>query len=310
MNNEAYYDFMNLSNYIDKKKLQGYSLRYLKEFVDIGTSMFVEENLPKNITSEIIENALMFRNRLCWYQNDGFGEEPILCQYVSEGNFDIYCKPKYVTIMSLMGVTLALNVKYEDIILVRDNVLDIPPFLILDDIINRIKHIEDTLDVNMQLLRMPMIFSCDKKSVTQYKQLFKAIENCEPFVLANNDFAKDSTNSIPINLPVLPKDIYEIYDKYRNLGKESIGISATIEKASRVQAAEVEAQNDYVNFVYEERRKQRELWINEYNKRYNANIKLVESYDNFKRQDAELQAQKQIIINEGTEESGDNNANK
>lgn len=310
MNNEAYYDFMNLSNYIDKKKLQGYSLRYLKEFVDIGTSMFVEENLPKNITSEIIENALMFRNRLCWYQNDGFGEEPILCQYVSEGNFDIYCKPKYVTIMSLMGVTLALNVKYEDIILVRDNVLDIPPFLILDDIINRIKHIEDTLDVNMQLLRMPMIFSCDKKSVTQYKQLFKAIENCEPFVLANNDFAKDSTNSIPINLPVLPKDIYEIYDKYRNLGKESIGISATIEKASRVQAAEVEAQNDYVNFVYEERRKQRELWINEYNKRYNGNIKLVESYDMFKRQDAELQAQKQIIINEGTEESGDNNANK
>lgn len=308
MNNQ-YYDFMNLSHYIEKKKLSGMSIRYLKEFVDLGTSMFTVEGLPEPFTPEILETALMFRNHLCWYQNDAFGDNPMLCQYLPTGEFDMSTKPTKVNIITLMGVTVATNVPYSDIILVKDNRLDIPLFLILDELITRISHIEDTLDVNMQLLRMPMIFTCDKKSVTQYKQLFKAIQNCDPFVLSSNEFAKDSTQSIPINLPAQPKDIYEIFDKYRNLAKEQLGISATIEKASRVQAAEVEAQNDYVNFVYNERKKERELWIKEYNKRYNGQLKLTESYDEFKRDDAELNAQKQVIINNATGENDNGGVN-
>lgn len=304
--NLGYFNYMNLSDYVNKKNIRGASLRYLKELVDMGTSMFMYEDLPFPLTSQIIEMALMFNTHLCFYQNDAFGPEPMLCRYIPNGQMNKYWKPTKVTVMALNGEHIADEVNYTDIILARDNVLDIPLFIVLDDFIEKIQHMEDTLDVNMQLLKMPMIFTCDKKQTATYKQLFKSIKNCEPFVLAASDFNADA-KSIPISLPVSPKDIYEIYDKYRNMAREALGISATIEKAQRVQAAEVEAQNDYVNFVYNERKEQRMEFIKLLNDKYGYNIKLVEAYDQFKREDAELNAQKQVIIDNAKENGGGTN---
>lgn len=288
-------DFMNLQDYLDKKNVEGFNLRYLRELVDVATSMFSYEGLDGELTSQIIEMALMFNHNLCFYQTDGLGPEPILCRYVPNGQFDKYRKPTQVDLYTFNGQCIATGVDFSEIILVRDNRMDIPQYLVLDDLMMRMKHIEDTLDVNIQLLRLPLIFRCDKKQMNSYKQLFKSIENCQPFVIANTNFAQD-VEGINIPMPVSPEEIFSLFDKYKDLARESFGIASTIQKASRVQAAEVQAQNDYVNFVYQERKSERELWIKLYNKKYNKNITLVENYELFSISDAHLEAVKQISI--------------
>lgn len=287
--NQEYYNFMNLSSYLKKTLLKGsYTpdyIRWFKNIASVSISMFSYENLPNGLTSEILEKALMFNNNLCFYNSKKYGI--ILCRYLCGGDYDLYWKPVKVNLLSLNGKPIEYNVPYQDIVLVRDNCYDIPTFLTINSWIDKIIEKERTLDILIQLTRLPTILTGTKEQTAGLKQLLQKIGNFEPFAIANKGY-EEKIEQFDIKLPVDLKSIYELMDKYKDLANASIGLYSTDEKRERIVTAEIQANNDEVDFIYNERYEQRKLFVDEINKRYGLNVILKESYVNNREDEIKL----------------------
>lgn len=276
--NELFYDYNNLAQYLNKMGIVGDNvyLRWVKDIINTKITMFNYENLPSDdLTSEIIERALMFNNFLCAYKSDSLGF--IICRYRPGSVFNIYWKPETVELLALNGKLIATNVPYNDIILLRDNPMDIVPFITLNNYIESIIAKEKTLDSIFDWISLPIIFTGEKSQVNEIKQSFKKAKMREPFAAATKGFT-DRIEQYDIKLPVELEDVYLILKKYRGMAYASMGIYEVDEKRERVVTSEIQAQNDYTDFVYTGMYNERKRFVEECNSRFGTNIVLREAY--------------------------------
>lgn len=283
------YDYLNLSQLMKRLGLDGHYIKfkYLKGLVNTKISMFKYKNLPENLTSEILETALMFNNHLCFYNSDSLGL--VLCRYLPLEEFDIYWKPTHVDLLALNGKTIATKVPYEDIVLVRDNECDIIPFLWILEFIEVLERTEDTLMKNMLLIQLPIVFTGKKEQVNTYKQLIKKALNIDPFAIADRE-SVEALKQFDINMPVKLDEILSVYKNYKNMCLESEGIYGTeTQKRERLLVGEVQSQTEYVDYIYQGFLNMRENFIEEVKNKFGYEIEIEESYLKFRKQEIELQ---------------------
>lgn len=280
MSNDWYYNFMNLNEAFQKEilggKLSWLQFRYVKDIINTKVGMFEYDNLPDGLTSQIIELALLYKNHLCLYKVPGLNQV-VLGSYVPASEYNYYWKPDKVNVLALNGQTLAIEVPFKDIILVRDNKMDVMPYLVIQEYLQKINDIEDKLFKVMNMATLPLVLTGNKKQATAMKQTAKNLGYKDPFIVAD-DSVVDSVKSFDINLRISPVDIYVIKRKYMNECLSSLGIYSPEEKGERLLVDEIAAQNDYTDFIYTEAVNERKLFIEECNKRYGTNIVLKETY--------------------------------
>ena len=287
---DNYYNYYNLESYYSKLGIsepQQY-IRWVKDIINTKICMYDYEGFPKELTSEIFEKALMFNNFLCFWKAPDGGI--VLCRYICGGDFDLYWKPVKIDLLTLSGKPLAYNVPYEDIVLVRDNPMDIIPFITLNSYIEKIIEQEKTLSVLVKLVRFPTLLTGEKTQTAQLKTLLKKNLDCEGFVLADKGLT-DSLKQFDIQMPCKLIEAYEIMEKYRNLAVGSMGIYTVDEKRERIVTAEIQATNDYVDFIYEGMTRERERALNEANEKWGTDFKLKEVYVENKKDEIELEGE-------------------
>lgn len=318
MDGQQYYNYTNLEQYCKKVGIEMPNSKYIKwvkDIINTKMGMFSYEGLPNNITSQILEQALIFNSHLCFYNKKALGGW-VLCRWIPNGKFNIYWKPTKVQLLALNGETIETSVPYEDIILVRDNTLDIPPFLTLNTHIDEIITMEKTLDVVTKWLRFPVIIEGDKSEVVALEKLIQKNLDSEAYAIATKNFTDNRFKDIKIDIPVSPKEIFELIEKKRNLALASMGIYATDNKRERQITSEIQAENDYVDFVYSNMYEERKHFVEELNKR-GLKIKLIETYVENKLDDIETEriktksieqekAKAQIMVEKVKEEDKDN----
>ena len=311
--NDINYIWCNMCSYFDASKItmSGRTLRWVKKLANTKVEMFGYKNLPNDLTPQILESALLFMNCLCFYNSKEFGL--CLCKYRYSSDFDLYWKPKRVEVLTISGYSIATNVPFEDIILVRDNKMDIIPFITIMSYVEDICSIENTLFSNMEVLKLPWLFTGDKNQVATYKQLIKKATNYEPFALsskANNSLSLSSELK-DFNFPVTPQTYKELIEWYKNEAMRSIGIYSADEKRERIVNDEIQASNEVVDFIYEGMKNERLEFIKLVNEKFGTNIELIESYKQFKESDIELEVEqaKEIakVENIEQENSGEDN---
>lgn len=275
---DAYYNFMNLESYINQLGLN-YDrtyFRWVKDIIDVKLSMFSYENVSEyELSSDIMERALMFNNFLCGYDVPGVGFG--IYRWRSGSVYNRYWKPETVQLLTISGKTVANDVKYSDIVLFRDNRLDLIPFLTLNAWIDKIIEKEKTLDSIFNWLSLPMVIVGDKEHKTELMQIANKTIERKPFILGSKGF-KDHVEAFDIKLPVELSDVYDILKKYRGMALASMGIYEVDEKRERIVTSEIEAQNDYVDMVYTDMYNERKRFVNECNERFGTKIVLKESY--------------------------------
>ena len=283
VNNMDFYNFFNINSYLDQMKLKGWTqdIRYIKDYVNTKISMFSYKNLPNGLTSKIIETALCFNNNLCFYKR-AIDKEPILCRYLPLGTFDYYWRPTEVQVMALNGKMLAEKVKFEDIILVRDNTMDIIPFITLTEYISKIKLIETTLMKNIRQARMPSFFTGKKELVATFNKIIEKCEKDDIFAIVDKDTMSEAFKQFELHFPIESEQLIEIMKNYMNWINNSMGIySGASQKRERLLVGEVSSQNDYSDNIYQDEKNNRVEWIEQLNSKYNYNVELVESYKEY-----------------------------
>ena len=301
MAEDTYYNYTNLADYNHQQNIfmSTHWLKWVSDVIGTKVGQFSYKNLPDGLTSEILEMALMFRNHLCLYKSPEFGV--ILGCYLPQSTFNLYWKPTKVSVLTLSGRTIAWDVNYDDIIVVRDNRMDIIPYLTLTAWIDKIMEAEKTNDIIMKWLRFPMVFSGDKEQVNSLKIMFKKVADFDPFAVTAKGF-KDHVENVDIKVPIPPKDILDVMERYKNFALHSIGVYSADVKRERVQAAEVETTNDSTDFIYMNLYQERERFVKEANEKFGLNIELVETYVENQKYNLEYQEQQQEIITKGEKE--------
>lgn len=296
-----YQNYYNLDDYLKKNLVgdnKGY-LRWLKDIINTKESMFSYDSLPEGLTSEIMETSLMFNNFLCLWNSPVLGT--ILCRYMYGGDFDIYWKPVKVNLLSISGKPIAYDVPYEDIVLVKDNRMDIIPFITLSGWIEKIMEEEKTLDVLVRLVRFPTILTGTREQTQELKTLLKKNIDCEGFVLGDKGF-KDHLEQFPIQLPAKLQEVYFLMDKYKTMALASMGIAGVQEKSERLVKEEVNTSNDYTDFVYEGMYNERKLFVETANKKFGTNIVLRETYVENRKEEQDLLGREEELT--GGDENG------
>lgn len=288
--NYAIYNFYNLQDYCNKLGIcyNATYFRWLKDIINTKVTEFTYENLPGTLTTQIMETSLLFRNYLCLWKSPQLNEV-VLCCYKFGGDYDLYWKPVTVDLLTISGRPLAYNVPYQDIVLVRDNDMDIIPFLTLNSWLDKIIDAEKTLDILIRLVRFPTILTGTKEQATMLKQLLVKNINYEGFVVGARGM-ENCLQQFDIKLPVQLMEMYELIEKYRNMALASIGIYGVDNKRERVVTQEIISNNDYVDFVYQGMLNQRKLWIKQANEKWGLNIVIKESYNINKLADYKLEA--------------------
>lgn len=296
LENYALYNFYNLQEYCNMLGINydATYFKWLKDIINTKVSMFKYKNLPGSLTSQIMETSLLFRNYLCFYYDKRL-QEVVLCCYRFGGDYDLYYKPVTVDLLTISGRPLAVHVPYEDIIPVRDNDMDIIPFLTLNAWIGKVIDAEKTLDILVRLVRFPTVISGSKEQATMLKKLLEKNLNYEGFVIGDKTLG-DVLQQNDIKLPTTLEEMYSIMEKYRNMALASMGIYGVDNKRERLIANEVQSNNDYVDFVYQGMLNQRQEFVKLANEKWGLNIELVESYDLNKKAEMQLEAEGKGMI--------------
>ena len=305
-----YYDLINADETMKKLMLeQGVTigdLRYVKDIINTRIGMFTYEHLPAPLTSEILETALMFRSKLCfWHMKEV--DTWYLCFYAYAGEYNIYWKPERVNLIALNGKQLAQDVPYEDIILVRDNTMDIIPFLPVMEYIAKIKELEDDLFKIADIASLPIVIAGNKKLANQAKVLAQKLGHKSPFILGD-DTLINSVQQFDIKLPINPLDLHELRNKYRNECLGSLGIYSMDSKRERSLNIEIRNQNDFTDFVYQNAKMERKRFVDELNAKGGLNVKFIETYDINFYEGIKEQADEAHAIAEAENVGGGNNA--
>lgn len=274
-----YYDFMNLNSALSQALIkEGYigNLHYVKDIASVKVSEFKYKNIEKipELTSEILEMALLFFFQLCVYEVPGIGIG--LFRYVTSNVYSRYMKPITVNILTLKGDTVATNVPYQDIIPVRDNSMDIIPFLCMMEYIRKLEKIDTACFKALDVATLPVIISGNKKAAKTLQETAKALGGPGAFIVGD-DTMQESVKAFDINVRINPTDIYELKNKYKNECLASIGVYSIEQKRERKLVDEIRSQNDYTERIYWDMKTQRDLFIKKINEKYGLDIELVET---------------------------------
>ena len=281
MSQAWYYDFMNPNQALSRALLKeglAFELHYIKDIGSTKVSMFKYPGIEKikDMTSEILETSLMFTWNLCFYKSPSLGW--LLCKYTPSTILNIYMKPTAVDLIALNGEGIATGVPYEDIILVRDNALNIIPFIPMVEYIRKMQRIDDSAFKILNIAALPLAFVGNKKVANSLKTLAKKIIDGEP-VVVGDDSIMDAVKAFDMKVSINPLDIYELKTKYKNECLSSIGIYTVEEKKERKIVSEVASQNDFTDHIYQDMKTQRQMFVDELNKRDpSLNIRLEETY--------------------------------
>ena len=284
MSNNWYVDFMNPEWFVNKVlHSEGYryvNFRNIKNIINTRISMFGYEGIDKEkfpmLTSTILETALMFQTSLCFYEVPSLGGW-FLLKYTSVGDNNAYAKPTRVTLQTLNNVYIG-EADYDDIILVRDNQLDVLPLLPIMEYMAKVDSIEQTMEKVLNNATLPLVLVGNKKQANALKQVAKSLSINAPYIVGD-DTVIDQVKSFNINVPINPLDIYDLRRKYLNECMSSLGIYSVEEKRERIVTQELVNQNDYTDFIYMSALNERERFIKELNEKAGTNIKVIETYD-------------------------------
>lgn len=301
MSDYWYYNFLNPDHKVklDLLKGHGVDLRYIYDIVDTRISMWMYEGLPEDLTSEIVETALMFRNHLCMVKVPGLGNKVVLGYYTFSGKMNLYYKPETVNVNTLSGNRFLGRYKFSDLVLVKDSPMDFIPWLSVYEYLNKIIELEKDLFILCDHATLPLVLVGGPKQAKALREQAQKFGHKNSFIVGDNMSAQN-VSSYDIKLTINPLDIYDLKKKYLNECMSSLGIYSVEEKRERIVTQELVNQNDYTDFIYSKCNNSRKLWVEESNKRLGTNIKLIESYERNYNETVDEEARKEYAISKAT----------
>ena len=202
-------------------------------------------SIASGLTSEIIEDWLYSKGKSVWVKDETKGYLCLPALAVNERN--VYFKPtKYRAI----GNNYNEEYDVDKCVLIKNNSIQEPTAPMIEFYCYKLADIEMTKDLRRDAHKTPFVLECTEDTLLSAKNIFKKIKAREPVMYKNKTRGENE-----VGVKVNDTDVQWVNDKLEDEYNSYVAKILTIlgidnyveDKAERVQSAEVEAQQEYIN---------------------------------------------------------------
>ena len=276
---------------------------YMKYWQNIATNIFEWGGFPENISSdllssEIMEKWLFEEGKAVFFKDSSLG---FLCLKVNKEGFNVVGKP---TAYRAWGNGYEKRLSPDECVFIKNNETELATKEPLQYYCECIADIELTKKLRRNAHKTPFMLETTPETELTAKNIFKQIDADEPALYRNKGRGEETTG-----VNVLNTGVDYINDRLKD-GKNSyiadiltlLGLDNYVEdKAERVQSAEVEANQEYINQAFRASLEKRQKACEEINKKFGLNLYVKYA------QGEEIEAKQQDQTEKNKDEEGNPN---
>lgn len=247
---------------------------YMKYWKNIATNIFEWGGFPENISpdllsSEIIENWLFEEGKSVFFNDKLKG---YLCLKVNKEGFNVVGKP---TAYRAWGNGYEKRLKPDECVFIKNNETELATRDMLEYYCECLADIELTKKLRRNAHKTPFMLETSPETELTAKNIFKQIDADEPALYRNKNRGDEGTG-----VNVLNTGVDYINDKLNDEKNSYIAEILTLlgldnyveDKAERVQSAEVEANQEYINQAFRASLEKRQKACEEINKKFGLSL--------------------------------------
>lgn len=199
---------------------------------------FSEEIL---ISKRFIENSLFDYGRLAFWKHKKYGF--IVTQCTPSSELNIYNEPTQYNCYSNNG-QIQENVLAKDCVIIRNNMLELPTYMLVELFTNRLFKLERTIDTNLEQQKTPILIACEESQKLTMKNIYMKYEGNEPVIYANSKLNLDGVKVFKTDAPFIADKLEDMKDRRWNQCLSMLGINnANTAKKERLVTNEVDSNN-------------------------------------------------------------------
>lgn len=216
---------------------------YRNRLMLLAVNAFKWEGLPEGMPELFIERSLYNTGLLAFAMDPIVGL--ICCKAVPSGDFNMYDEALYYELHASNGYSQQF--KKDDIVLLRNNKLEIPTSSLVDYYIEQLFEFDRTIQTNVKLQKISNIICCDESQRLTLENLLMQYEGNVPFIFGNKNLDLSALQKTDLNVPYVARDLYELRKDIWRDCLDTIGINnANTDKKERMITGEVNSNNQLI----------------------------------------------------------------
>jgi hypothetical protein len=261
--NPEYRNFANVAG-----KNNATYLDYYERLRLLALSRFQWLNLPKTMDERFLERTLYSCGLGAFVFDDDLGFINLKC--TPSNSLNIYENATEYTCFSL---TYNKKFKEDDLVLVRNNLDNLPTDMTIQLFAERLANAERIIDVNINAQKTPVLLKCPENLRLTLKNLYMQYDGNEPFIFGDKELDIDTLAVLKTDAPYVADKIAEYK---RNLWSDALTFlglnNVATEKGERLITDEVNANNEMVSLSAETMLLTRKKACEDFNEKFNMNI--------------------------------------
>lgn len=275
---------------------------YRNQLMALAKNVFKFENMPKEIDLRYMNQKLVTKGRVAFFQDDVSGEYCCL-PFDNIGYISKYNEPIDIRVYGGNGFNTKL--KYGEYVIIYDNTTYLP---IISDIMQyaqRLALIQRTIDINISQQKTPRLWQVPQDMLKSFKQAVNEIDSFDESVATFDNFDVDEINTILAPAPFVTDKLQQEKEKIFAEFLRFIGVaSLNIQKKERLIQDEVmSSQGGTIAFRYN-RFEPRKDAIKKINEKFSLNIS-VSYYDGEPSDKENAVENVENIVENSTKKEGD-----
>jgi hypothetical protein len=218
-----------------------------RRLYNLAIDSFEWKNLPEPLESRQIERVLFSYGTACFAKgNKTFSYAVLPCAFV--GDLNLYYEP---TAWQIIGYQFNEFVTEDNAVYIRNNLDMSPTYIDMLWYTQKYCEVQDAIDMQLQLAKVPTVFKGTEKQVLAMKNFFKQKDTATPAIFVDETFNTDGIEVLNANVPYII-DKLTLYKT--NLWNEVLTLlgynNADNEKRERLLVDEVNANNEQIEYGY------------------------------------------------------------
>lgn len=213
---------------------------YFKQLMNMACSIYRWENLPPEIDERFMQLTLISKGLVTFFYDEEYGKF-FATEAAPYGGVNMYRNPLGYRAYGAGGFNREL--KADDCVPIWNNYLRTEDISDLTIYARRLADIDRTVDVNLAVQKMPIFVTCPESQRLTVQNLVKQWLGNEPVIIgADGILDVDKIGYVSSGAPFIVNDLFNAKLTVWSEVMTFLGIdNQNIQKAERVQSAEVEA---------------------------------------------------------------------
>lgn len=212
-------------NQTDESMIKNVASRnlYFDRLLELATSMFEWENLPKSIDPRFLEMTLFERGSILYFNDEVMGDLALPATFM--GKFDVYNIPIKRMAFASNGYHVERDI--EDSVIIYNNYLHTNSIDIVRYYAERLWNLDRIIDINANAQKTPVLIVGSQTQQLTLRNVYMKWDGNEPVIFGDKDLDLKSLQVLKTDAPYVGKDLYELKNEIWNEALTYLGISNT-----------------------------------------------------------------------------------